>query len=67
MATEQSFAAVDTFDATFGKSYGPFFGGGVQVVIHDRFFVGARRLAVPARPASAPSSAAARRSSSASR
>lgn len=39
MATEQSFAAIDTFDATFGKSYFPFFGGGVQVVINDRFFV----------------------------
>jgi opacity protein-like surface antigen len=36
---EQSFAAVDTFDATFGHSYGPFFGGGGQVVIHDRFVV----------------------------
>ena len=36
---EQSFAAVDTFDATFGHSYGPFFGGGGQVVIHDRFIV----------------------------
>ena len=39
VATEQSFAAIDTFDATFGKTYGPFFGGGVQVVIHDNFFV----------------------------
>jgi hypothetical protein len=39
MATEQSFAAIDTFDATFGKTYFPFFGGGVQVVIHDGFFV----------------------------
>jgi hypothetical protein len=39
MATEQSFAAIDTFDATFGKTYGPFFGGGVQVVIHDSFVV----------------------------
>lgn len=38
MGTEQSFAAVDTFDATFGKTYGPFFGGGAQVVFHDRFF-----------------------------
>jgi opacity protein-like surface antigen len=43
---EQSFAAVDTFDATFGHSYGPFFGGGGQVVIHDRFVieVGASRF-----------------------
>jgi opacity protein-like surface antigen len=39
MATEQSFAAIDTFDATLGKTYGPFFGGGVQLLIHDRFFV----------------------------
>ena len=38
-ATEQSFAAIDTFDAGFGKTYGPFFGGGVQVVAHDSFFV----------------------------
>ena len=38
MATEQSFAAVDTFDAVFGKTYFPFFGGGAQVVIHDSFF-----------------------------
>ena len=39
VATEESFAAIDTFDATFGKTYGPFFGGGVQVVMHDSFFV----------------------------
>ena len=38
MATEQSFAAIDTFGAVFGKTYFPFFGGGVQVVVHDRFF-----------------------------
>jgi outer membrane protein W len=38
MATVQSFAAVDSFDATFGKSTFPFFGGGVQVVFHDSFF-----------------------------
>jgi hypothetical protein len=38
MGTEQSFAAVDTFDATFGKTYGPFFGGGAQLVVNDRFF-----------------------------
>ena len=46
MATEQSFAAVDTFDAVFGKTYFPFFGGGAQVVIHDRFFaeIGASRF-----------------------
>ncbi|MCU1385047.1 MAG: hypothetical protein JWL71_3744 [Acidobacteria bacterium] len=39
MATEQSFAAIDTFDATFGKTFFPFFGGGVQVVVHDGLFV----------------------------
>lgn len=39
MATEQSFAAIETFDAAFGKTTFPFFGGGVQVVVHDRFFV----------------------------
>jgi hypothetical protein len=38
MATEQSFAAIDTFDASFGKTYFPFFGGGVQVVIDDHWF-----------------------------
>jgi hypothetical protein len=38
MATDQSFAAVDTFDAAFGKTYFPFLGGGVQVVVRDRFF-----------------------------
>jgi hypothetical protein len=46
MVTAQSFAAVDTFDATFGKTTFPFFGGGVQVVVHDRFFaeIGASRF-----------------------
>jgi hypothetical protein len=39
IATGQSFAATQTFDATFGKAFFPFFGGGVQVVIHDRFVV----------------------------
>lgn len=39
MGTEQSFAAVETFGAAFGKTYFPFFGGGVQVVVHDGFFV----------------------------
>lgn len=38
MATDQSFAAVDTFDAAFGKTLFPFFGGGVQVLVHDHFF-----------------------------
>jgi hypothetical protein len=38
MATAQSFAASDTFDASFGKTVLPFFGGGVQVVVNDGFF-----------------------------
>ncbi|HKB14387.1 MAG TPA: OmpW family outer membrane protein [Vicinamibacterales bacterium] len=37
--TVQSFAAVDTFNAVFGRSYDPFFGGGVQVVLQDRFVI----------------------------
>jgi hypothetical protein len=46
LVTDQSFAAVDSFDAVFGKTYFPFFGGGAQVVIHDRFFaeIGASRF-----------------------
>ena len=39
MATEQSFTAADTFNATFGKNAFPFFGGGVQVVVKDMVFV----------------------------
>ena len=39
LATDQSFAAVDTFDAAFGKTYFPFFGGGGQVVFKGTFFV----------------------------
>jgi outer membrane protein W len=35
----QGFSAVDSFNAVFGKSYEPFFGGGVQVVFHEQFFV----------------------------
>jgi len=35
----QGFSAIDSFDAVFGRSYEPFFGGGVQVVVHDQFFV----------------------------
>jgi len=35
----QSFAAVDTFDAVFGRSYDPFFGGGVQAVFDGTYFV----------------------------
>jgi opacity protein-like surface antigen len=37
--SEQSFAAKDTFEATFGQRYQPFFGGGVDVVFHDRLYV----------------------------
>jgi len=46
MATAQSFAASDTFDASFGKTVLPFFGGGVQVVVNDGFFaeIGASRF-----------------------
>ena len=46
LAADQSFAAVATFDAAFGKTYFPFFGGGVQVVINDGFFaeLGASRF-----------------------
>jgi len=39
VGTLQSFTAVDTFDAVFGRSYDPFFGGGVEVVFHDQYFV----------------------------
>jgi len=39
MATEQAFAATKTFDAVFGRSRAPFFGGGVQVVLLDRIVV----------------------------
>ena len=35
----QSFAAVDTFDAVFGRSYDPFFGGGVQAVFNGASYV----------------------------
>jgi len=35
----QGFSAIKSFDAVFGRSYEPFFGGGVQVVVHEQFFV----------------------------
>ena len=46
IATEQSFAASQAFNAVFGKTAFPFFGGGVQVVVRDRFFaeLGASRF-----------------------
>ena len=39
LVTDQSFAAVDTYDAAFGKTYFPFFGGGGQVVFKGTYFV----------------------------
>jgi opacity protein-like surface antigen len=35
----QNFTARDTFDAVFETTRGPFFGGGVQVVVLDQFVV----------------------------
>lgn len=37
--TEEAFAAAETFKAVFGKNYAPFFGGGLQVVFHGRYYV----------------------------
>jgi hypothetical protein len=39
MGTEEAFAAVETFKAIFGTSYGPFFGGGLQVAFHGKYYV----------------------------
>jgi hypothetical protein len=39
LVTDQSFAAVDSFDAVFGKTYFPFFGGGGQVVFNGTYYV----------------------------
>lgn len=39
VATEQSFAAKTTFDAAFGKSTQPFFGGGVQFTSLSGFYI----------------------------
>jgi len=46
LGTEQSFAAKDTFKGIFDTNTAPFFGGGVQVVLYDRFVaeVGASRF-----------------------
>lgn len=46
MGTEEAFAAVETFKAIFGKSYAPFFGGGLQVAFHGKYYieVGASRF-----------------------
>jgi outer membrane protein W len=39
LGTIQGFSAVDSFNAVFGRSYEPFFGGGVQVIVHEQVFV----------------------------
>jgi opacity protein-like surface antigen len=46
LGTEQSFAAKETFKGAFDTSTAPFFGGGVQVVLWDKFVaeVGASRF-----------------------
>jgi opacity protein-like surface antigen len=46
MGAGQNFAASDSFDAVFESGRGPFFGGGVQVVLADQFVieVGASRF-----------------------
>jgi len=35
----ESFTAVDTFDAVFARSFEPFFGGGVQLIVDDKYVV----------------------------
>jgi hypothetical protein len=46
LGAEQSFAAKETFKAAFDTAAAPFFGGGVQVVLLDRFIaeIGASRF-----------------------
>jgi opacity protein-like surface antigen len=39
LGTIQGFSAIDSFDAVFGRSYEPFFGGGLQVVFNEHVFV----------------------------
>ena len=39
MGAQQTFTASETFDAVFETTRGPFFGGGVQVVIADRIVI----------------------------
>lgn len=39
LGTLESFAASETFDAVFGRTYQPFFGGGVQVLVDGTYFV----------------------------
>jgi len=45
-ASAQRFSAAHSFDATFGQSVEPFFGGGLQATFRDRFFaeLGASRF-----------------------
>ncbi|HZT75192.1 MAG TPA: outer membrane beta-barrel protein [Vicinamibacterales bacterium] len=38
-ASAERFAAVHSFDATFGQSIQPFYGGGVEATFRDRVFV----------------------------
>jgi opacity protein-like surface antigen len=37
LGTAEAFSASDTFDALFGRTWQPFFGGGVQIVQGDAF------------------------------
>src|SRR5262249_53397521 len=39
MGAVSAFAAAETFKAVFGKSYGSFFGGGLQVAFHGKYYV----------------------------
>jgi hypothetical protein len=43
LLTGEEFAAKETFDATFGQSFSPFFGGGLELVLSERsgFYVDA--------------------------
>ncbi len=38
MGTHQTFEAAHTFEAVFGRSHEPFFGGGLQVVFKGRYY-----------------------------
>ena len=38
MGTRQTFAAAHTFEAIFGRSHEPFFGGGLQVIVKGRYY-----------------------------
>ena len=46
MGTEQSFTATETFETAFGQAHEPFIGGGLQVVVRDRYYaeIGASRF-----------------------